>query len=128
MPVMTTTSVPMTANQTSFIKTMIKERQVPENVVETMRALYRVGRFDAQVASKFITMLHKYPYRENVVPRTGDEQMVGRHRVGNRFFEVLKAKNSGRLYANEVSREPNGELVTVYNPEALQMLSRETLI
>jgi len=119
---------PVTPNQEAFITTLIRERQVPELFVDTMRAIWTANRFDAAVASIFISRLNTFPLKEGVVPSEGDKSLIGMHQVGDTFFEVAQAKKSKRLYASRLVFEASGEVSKVYDPEVIKDLSKDTLL
>lgn len=84
-------SAAATETQFSFIKTLQFERNVPKELVETMRNLWSNGKFDENTANTYINLLQAFP----VIPEKvqWNLNLVGYHRLGDQIVRVYRSKN-----------------------------------
>ena len=97
----------VTERQVSFINTLQTERNVPSNVIEFMRNLWRNGMFDTVMANTYIQVLQKFPEIEENVEK--NEALVGMHGLGHAAYRVRRSK-SGCLYTDKLIVGADGRM------------------
>jgi hypothetical protein len=115
-----------TQRQIDFINRLKVERDVPTEMLEDNRRLWREGKFDAAAASKFIDALITLPTVSNLSRK--NDHLMGVHNVDGRIIKVQRSRETGRLYTKELRQELSGKWSFAIMPAGLKLVSGDTKI
>lgn len=96
----------VTETQISFIKTLQSERQVPKDLVESMRNLWRSGSFTEETANNYIQLLKTFPVIEENIER--NLNLVGYHKINDAIIRVYRSKNEC-MYMKQLILDEKGK-------------------
>lgn len=119
--------------QIEFINKLKAERDVEgingQRLMAIAREMWRMDRFDVEVASTTIDGLLELPKRKTTTP--SHEAPEGMHQLGERIFKVQRAVHgSGHMYAKELVDHTTGDedphFVFERAPGVVRQLSEDT--
>lgn len=96
----------VTETQISFIKTLQSERQVPKDLVESMRNVWRSGSFTEETANNYIQLLKTFPVIEENIER--NLNLVGYHKINDAIIRVYRSKNDC-MYMKQLILDEKGK-------------------
>lgn len=97
---------PANQNQFDFIKTLKRERIVPEEFNAEMERHWREGTFTHAKAFEFIRTMRTFVERKDIVSH--HESLVGYHNINGRLIKVNRSK-SGYMYVQELQFSQDGK-------------------
>jgi len=99
---------PANQNQFDFIKTLKRERVVPEEFNAEMERHWKEGTFTHAKAFEFIRTMTTFAERENIVAH--HKSLIGYHNIDGKLIKVNRSK-SGYMYVQELQFSQDGKEV-----------------
>lgn len=105
-----------TRGQFDFIKTLQEEREVPQNLIHSMRKLWYMGEFTEDVASGYIQAMLAMPEIKNAI--NANMNLLGYHRFNDDVYKVYRS-NFGMMYVKKMSVREDGRIIMMSVPTSI---------